>query len=73
MSEESLTGRRRLTSHAYLTFVAIDATGQRVAVPDLVFDNDDEKARAAEAAVRRDARLVAKAKLAELEADITSR
>ncbi|HTV01148.1 MAG TPA: acyl-CoA thioesterase, partial [Luteitalea sp.] len=33
MSEESLTGRRRLTSHAYLTFVAIDASGQRVEVP----------------------------------------
>src|SRR6478672_11721353 len=34
-SEEALTGHRQLTSRAYLTFVAIDADGNRVEVPPL--------------------------------------
>jgi acyl-CoA hydrolase len=35
-SEETLTGRRRLTSRAFLTFVAIGQDGERVAIPPLV-------------------------------------
>src|SRR3954462_14989254 len=34
-SEETLTGVRRLTSRAYLTFVAIDRDGGRVRIPPL--------------------------------------
>ena len=49
MSEESLTGKRTLTSHAYLTFVAIDADGRRVAVPDLVLETEAERTRAEQA------------------------
>jgi acyl-CoA hydrolase len=71
MSEETLTGQRKLTSHAYLTFVAIDADGRRVAVPDLVLETDEERQRAAEAQVRRDARLVAKAALAAIESEMS--
>jgi acyl-CoA hydrolase len=67
MSEETLTGQRKLTSHAYLTFVAIDADGRRIAVPDLVLETDEERQRSAEAQVRRDARLAAKARLAAIE------
>jgi acyl-CoA hydrolase len=70
MSEETLTGQRRLTSHAYLTFVAIDADGRRVEVPDLVLETDDERQRAAEARARRDQRLAAKTRLAEVERDL---
>lgn len=70
MSEETLTGQRKLTSHAYLTFVAIDADGRRVAVPDLVLETDEERRRSAEAQVRRDARLAAKARLAAIERTI---
>ena len=47
MSEQTLTGKRTLTSHAYLTFVAIDADGRRVEVPDLVLESDQERLRAA--------------------------
>ena len=62
-SEETLTGQRTLTSHAYLTFVAVDAEGQRVAVPELVVETDEERSKAEEGRARREARLAAKAKL----------
>jgi len=68
MSEESLTGKRTLTSHAYLTFVAIDADGRRVAVPDLVLETEAERTRAEQARARREQRLAAKAQLAAAEA-----
>lgn len=67
MSEETLTGQRRLTSHAYLTFVAIDADGRRVEVPDLVLETDAQRQRAEEAEGRRQQRLAAKASLAATE------
>ncbi len=67
MSEEALTGRRRLTSHAYLTFVAIDGDGRRVDVPDLVLDTEAERERAEEALGRRIQRLAAKTRLARVE------
>ena len=59
-SEATLTGERKLTCVAYLTFVTIDAAGGRVPVPPLLLDTDDERARAADAGVRRQARLEAK-------------
>jgi acyl-CoA hydrolase len=59
-SEETLTGVRRMTSRAYLTFVAIDRDGQRLPIPGLVLETADEKQRAAEADVRRAERLRAK-------------
>src|ERR687888_1656269 len=42
-SEETLTGRRRLTSRAFLTFVGIDRDGARVRVPPLLVETDEEK------------------------------
>ena len=59
-SEETLTGIRRMTSRAYLTFVAIDRQGQRVSIPGLLLETDAEKRRAAEAEVRRAERLKAR-------------
>jgi len=59
-SEETLTGRRQLTSLAYLTFVAIDRDRSRVAIPQLILETDDDRRRAAEAAVRRGERLKAR-------------
>ena len=56
-SEELLTGNRRLTSHAYLTFVAIDKNGQGVPVPPLWLETDEERRVADEAQVRRAERL----------------
>jgi acyl-CoA hydrolase len=59
-SEETLTGVQRMTSRAYLTFVAIDRDGERLPVPGLILETDDEKQRAREADVRRAARLDAR-------------
>ncbi len=63
LSEEIQTGTRRMTSVAYLTFVTIDRDGKRCPVPPLLLETDAERQRAAEAEVRRQARLEAKAKL----------
>src|SRR3954449_9826491 len=42
-SEEILTGHRRLTSTAFLTFVAIDRGGEKVRVPPLLAETDEER------------------------------
>ncbi len=60
-SEETLTGIRRMTSRAYLTFVAIDRDGGRVVIPAIELTTDDERAKAAGAEERRRARLARKA------------
>ena len=62
-SEETLTGLRRMTSRAYLTFVAIDRDGQRLPIPGLILESDEEKRKAQEAEVRRAARLEARRSL----------
>ena len=64
-SESTLTGERKHTSLAYLTFVAIDELGQRVPIPPLQLDTPEELRKAQEAEVRRAARLAAKQKLVE--------
>ena len=42
-SEETLTGRRRLTSRAFLTFVADRRDGERVPVTPLLVETDEER------------------------------
>src|SRR6266545_4810744 len=59
-SEETLTGVRRMTSRAYLTFVAIDRDNRRIPIPGLILETGEEKARAAEADTRRAERLKAR-------------
>jgi acyl-CoA hydrolase len=56
-SEETLTGRRQLTSRAYLTFVAISEDGGRRPLPPLLVDNDEDRRICDEARVRKDLRL----------------
>jgi acyl-CoA hydrolase len=56
-SEETLTGRRRPTSHAFLTFVAVDREGGRVQVPPLLIETDEERRVCEEAKARRELRL----------------
>ncbi len=56
-SEETLTGNRRLTSRAYLTFVAIARDGCRVQVPPLIVETDEERRVCEEAHARRAERL----------------
>jgi acyl-CoA hydrolase len=63
VSEESLTGRRRMTSRAYLTFVAVDADGHSQPVAPLILETDEDRQRAEEARGRRQSRLAAKAQL----------
>jgi acyl-CoA hydrolase len=59
-SEGTLTGERRLTSRAYLTFVATDRSGGRVPVPPLRLETEEQRAKARDAERRRAARLQAK-------------
>ena len=62
-AEETLTGARRMTSRAYLTFVSIDRDGQRVPIPGLLLETDEEKRKAEEANERRAQRLEARKQL----------
>ena len=59
-SEGTLTGERKPTSRAFLTFVAIDQQGGRVAVPPLLLETEAEQRKARDAQGRRAARLEAK-------------
>jgi len=56
-SEETLTGLRRMTSQAYLTFVSIDRDGRRQPIPGLLLETPEEQRKAAEADARRAERL----------------
>jgi len=62
-SEETVTGIRRMTSRAYLTFVAIDRDGQRVPIPGLIVETDEDRQKVAEADKRRADRLKARRQL----------
>jgi acyl-CoA hydrolase len=61
-SEETLTGKRQLTSRAFLTFVAIDAAGNRIRIPPLVVETEEERRVCEAAQERRKARLNRKLK-----------
>jgi acyl-CoA hydrolase len=56
-SEETLTGKRQLTSRAFLTFVAIDRAGGRIRVPPLLVETEEDRQVCAQANERRAARL----------------
>jgi acyl-CoA hydrolase len=55
--EDLLTGERRHTSSAYLTFVAIDERGCPVPVPQVAPESEEEKRRYEDADRRRAGRL----------------
>lgn len=61
-SENLLTGERRHTSTAYLTYVALDGHGQPLPLPPMILETEEEKRRNREAKVRRETRLAEKAK-----------
>ncbi len=56
-AENVITGERRHTASAYLTFVALDSRGKPKSVPPLILVTDEEKRRNSEAAERRKIRL----------------
>jgi acyl-CoA hydrolase len=60
--ENLRTGAIRHTSSAYLTFVALDETGSRVALPPIVPETEEDTRRYEEAADRRAYRLATKEK-----------
>ena len=75
-SEETLTGVRRMTSRAYLTFVAIDRDNRRLAIPGLILESAEEKQRALDAEQRRAERLKARRELEarpQLDTDLTGK
>src|ERR1700722_7243556 len=55
--EDLLTGHRKHTSSAYLTFVAIDAHGRRIRIAPVITETDDEKRRYQETEERPSYRL----------------
>src|SRR5262245_2427869 len=52
-SEETLTGTRRMTSRAFLTFVTVSQDGQRVPVNPLLLETDEDRRVAQEAPASR--------------------
>jgi acyl-CoA hydrolase len=56
-AEDRYTGTRRHTSTAYLTFVALAASGAKIPVPTLVPETPEEQQRFEAAGRRRDRRL----------------
>ena len=56
-SESILTGERRHTSSAYVTFVALDAQGKPQAIPPVLPESEEEKRRFGQAEGRRRYRL----------------
>ncbi len=56
-SEHILTGERKHTSSAYVTFVALDEKGKPKPVPPVIPETEDEKRRYAQAELRRQYRL----------------
>ena len=60
--EDLRTGERKHTSSAYLTFVALGPAGERVPVPQVIPETEEEKRRYEEAGARREWRLSQKAR-----------
>lgn len=56
-SENFLTGERKHTTSAYVTFVAIDENRQPREVPPLILETDEDRRRHKDAADRREIRL----------------
>lgn len=69
-AENLITGKRRHTASAYLTFVAIDDHGRPLPLSPLVVETDEEKRRNQEAKDRRRARLTEKTNEKQCQADM---
>ena len=57
-SEEGITGTRRFTTKAYLTYVAIDADGRPIDCPGLLLETDDDKRRFEEGRLESQIKLI---------------
>ena len=56
-SETILTGEKRHTASAYLTYVALDKEGKPIVLPPLILETKQERRRNSEAKTRRENRL----------------
>lgn len=65
MTEDVMTGVRRHTTSAYLTFVAVDENGKPVPVAQVIPETDEEQQRYEEAGVRREYRLAGRRRVKE--------
>jgi uncharacterized protein (TIGR00369 family) len=61
-AENQITGEKRHTGSAYLTFVALDAGKRPILLPPLILETDEDRHRNEEAAERRQMRLAEKKK-----------
>ena len=59
-TENLLTGEKRHTCSAYLTFVAVDKNGKAIPVPPVIPETEEEKRRYREAGERREYRLASR-------------
>jgi acyl-CoA hydrolase len=62
-SEEALTGRRQITSRAYLTFVTLEQDGVRATIPPLAIETDEDREFQEAARTRREAHLARRARI----------
>jgi acyl-CoA hydrolase len=65
-SEGALTGKRQMTSRAYLTFVTLERDGRRVEIPPLDVATDEERKLQEGARVRRDEHLARRSRAREI-------
>ena len=63
MTENLMTGERRHTCSAYLTFVALDEEGKAAPVPPVIPETEEEKRRYEQAGERREYRLALRYRL----------
>lgn len=56
-SENPTSGERRLTTRAFVTFVAVNSDGKPIPVRPLLLESDEDRHRFAEASERRQMRL----------------
>lgn len=56
LSEQPLTGESALTNTAYLVYIALDANGHPIPVPELIYETAAEQARAEDARQRQEYR-----------------
>jgi uncharacterized protein (TIGR00369 family) len=69
-AETLITGYRRHTASAYLTFVALDSNGRPLLISPLVLETDEEKRRNKEAKDRQIIRLAERTKEKQCQADM---
>ena len=70
-SENPVTGVRKHTSTAYLTFVALDKKGRPTPLPPMILESKEQERRHEEAEARRQTRLLEKTREKEIPPDPT--